>query len=204
MGNLAPPVHAVGRSELARLIDQTLLRPSATSAEVNALCSDALRYGFWSVCVNPCRVTQAALAVKGSGVRVCSVVSFPFGASTTGAKLAEARKAVEDGAVELDLVSNFGALRSGDDRAFAGEVAAASDLSHGSGAILKVILEGCYLSDEEKVRGARLAEDAGADFVKTSTGYGTSGATAADVALLRRSLSPGTGVKAAGGIGSLE
>jgi deoxyribose-phosphate aldolase len=192
------------RSDLARLIDHTALRPTTTTADIDALCSEAIRYGFWSVCVSPVHVRRAALTLRGSGSRVSAVVSFPHGTSTPEVKLAEARKAIEDGAQELDMVCNIGALKSGDDGAFSSEIGSLSELCRGRGVILKVILECCYLDEGEKVRGALLAERAGADFVKTSTGFGSGGATKEDVALLRKTVSAKVKVKAAGGIGTVE
>ncbi len=200
---MLPPAHTNKRSELARIIDHTLLKPTATSADIDTLCGEALKYGFWSVCVNPSHVKQAARRLAGSRSVVCSVVSFPFGSSTPETKLMEARTAIADGAREVDMVSNFGALKSGDAAAFFSDINEVAAFCGRSDVVLKVILECCYLSDDEKVKGAKLAEQAGANFVKTSTGFGTGGATVADVALLRRTLANRTGVKAAGGIGTL-
>jgi deoxyribose-phosphate aldolase len=148
-------------------------------------------------------VKQAARRLEGSNTIVCSVVSFPLGSSTTELKLLEARTAIADGAREVDMVSNLGALRSGNTGVFFADINEAAAFCGRSSTLLKVILECCYLTDEEKVRGARLAEQAGANFVKTSTGFGPGGATASDVALLRKALTNRTGVKAAGGIGTL-
>jgi len=201
---MTPSEHPISRAELARKIDHTLLKPTATAKDIDSLCDEALRYSFWSVCVNPSYVRQAARKLDGSGTAVCAVVSFPFGSSTTEVKLIEARRAFEDGARELDMVSNVGALKSGDDATYFSDIKELASFCGGSNVVLKVILECCYLTDEEKVRSARMAEEAGANFVKTSTGYGTGGATASDVALLRRSLTERTGVKASGGIGSLS
>ena len=200
---LLSPTHVDKRSELARLIDHTLLKPTATSTDIDALCDEATKYGFWSVCVNPSRVRQAARRLAGSRTVVCSVVSFPLGSGTSEVKLMEARSAIADGAREIDMVSNFGALKSGDSRTFFADISEVAAYCSRSGVLLKVILECCYLTDEEKVKGARLAEQAGANYVKTSTGFGTGGATVADVALLRKVLSNRTGVKASGGIGTL-
>ena len=191
------------RSELARVIDHTLLKPTATFADIDALCAEALKYDFWAVCVNPVHVKQAARRLAGSRTVVCSVVSFPLGASTPEMKLMEARGAMADGAREIDMVSNIGALKSGDTRAYFADINEVAAFCGRSNTVLKVIIECCYLTDEEKVKGARLAEQAGANFVKTSTGFGTGGATVADVSLLRKALARRTGVKAAGGIGTL-
>jgi deoxyribose-phosphate aldolase len=203
MGELLSPTHVNKRSEFARLIDHTLLKPAATFADIDILCEEAQKYGFWSVCVNPCHVRRAAWRLAGSSTVVCSVVSFPFGASTSESKLMEVRAAIADGAREVDMVSNLGALRSGDTGRFFADINEVAAFCGRSNTLLKVILECCYLTDEEKVRGARLAEQAGANYVKTSTGFGTGGATAADVTLLRKALTNRTGVKAAGGIGTL-
>jgi len=203
MGELLPPAHLNKRSEFARVIDHTILKATTTSADIDVLCDEALRYSFWAVCVNPVHVKQAARRLAGSSTVVCSVVSFPLGAATTDMKLMEARGAITDGAREIDMVSNIGALKSGDTRAYFSDINEVAAFCGRSNTVLKVILECCYLTDEEKVRGARLAEQAGANFVKTSTGFGTGGATVADVSLLRKVLSNRTGVKAAGGIGTL-
>lgn len=203
MGDSLVTPGLTARTDLASLIDHTLLRASATKADVDRLCNEALQYNFWSVCLPPFYVRQAAQSLRGSETRVCAVVSFPLGQSTTEAKLAEARSAIDDGARELDMVADIGALRSGDNEAFFVDISAVADMCRRSNTILKVILECCYLTDEEKIRGARLAERAGANFVKTSTGFGPGGATATDVVLLRKALSKKTGVKAAGGISTL-
>lgn len=204
MGTLVAPAHLTRKSELARVIDHTLLKPTATIADVNRLCDEAVEYNFWSVCVNPDHVKQASRKLSGTDTRVCAVVSFPFGSSTPELKLMEATRAIGDGAAELDMVSNIGALKSGDTGMYFSDINEVAAFCGRSGTLLKVILECCYLTDEEKVLGARLAEQAGANFVKTSTGFGTGGATVADVALIRRVLGNRTGVKAAGGIGTFE
>jgi len=201
---LSSPAHKVTRAELARRIDHTLLKPTATATDIDKLCDEAVKYNFWSVCVNPVFVKRAVSRLKGSGTKVCAVVSFPLGSSTTEVKLIEARRAIEDGAGEVDMVSNIGALKSGDDEAFFADINGVASYCKRSHVLLKVILECCYLTDEEKVRGARIAEQAGADFVKTSTGFGAGGATASDVALLRRTVTRRTGVKASGGIGTVS
>ena len=195
---------ALQRYEFAKRIDHTLLKPTATYADVDKLCAEALRFEFWSVCVVPSRVRQAAERLRGSGVKVCTVVGFPLGFSLGSVKLEEAREAVRDGVDEIDMVMNIGAFKSGDQTTVAHEIEEMAAFCLSSGKLLKVIIECCYLTDDEKVVAARLAEKAGADFVKTSTGFGTGGATLEDVALLRRSLAPTTKIKAAGGIGTLE
>ena len=203
MGELLSPTHIDRRSELARFIDHTLLKPTATFADIDALCEEGRKYNFWSVCVNSSHVKQAARRLAGSGTAVCSVISFPFGSTRTELKLAEVRTAMADGAREVDMVSNIGALKSGDTGIFFSDINEVAAFCGRSNTLLKLILESCYLTDDENVKGARLAEQAGANFVKTSTGFGAGGATAADVALLRRTLTNRTGVKAAGGIGTL-
>lgn len=203
MGELISHARLNKRSELARVIDHTLLKPTATFAEIDVLCDEALKYDLWAVCVNPGNVKQAARRLAGSHTLVCSVVSFPLGSSTPEMKLMEARGAIADGASEIDMVSNIGALKSGDTRAYFADINEVAAFCGRSSTVLKVIIECCYLTDEEKVKAARLAEQAGANFVKTSTGFGTGGATVADVSLLRRALASRTGVKAAGGIGTL-
>jgi deoxyribose-phosphate aldolase len=204
MRELFPQSRLLTKSELARLIDHTLLKPTATASEIETLCNEALEFGFWSVCVSPAHVEETARRLVGSGTRVCAVVSFPFGWSATRVKLLEAQTAMEDGARELDMMSNIGALKSGKSEYYFADISEVAALCRRSNAVLKVILECCNLTDDEKVRGARLAEQAGADFVKTSTGFGAGGATVSDVALLRSSVSKRTGVKAAGGISTLS
>ncbi len=203
MGGLLSPAHPRNRSELARVIDHTLLKPMSTASDIDRLCDEALKYGFWSVCVTPDHVKRAADRLRRSSTKVCSVISFPFGSSKPEVKLMEARLAVLDGASEVDMVSNIGALKSGDTGAYFSDINQVAAFLGRSETVLKVILECCYLTDDEKVLGARIAEQAGANFVKTSTGFGSGGATAADVALLRKAVSAKTGVKAAGGIGTL-
>lgn len=195
---------SLSRTGLARRIDHTLLKATATTTDIDRLCEEAQRFDFWSVCVAPCNVKRAKGRLEGSEVRVCAVVGFPLGSDTASIKLAEAVKAVEDGADEIDAVMNIGAFKSGDHDLVFNEINSLAQFCHSRSKILKVIIECCYLTDEEKVRASRLAELAGADFVKTSTGMGTGGATVEDVRLLRRSLLAKTKIKAAGGIGTLE
>jgi len=184
---------------LARMIDHTLLAPTATRAEVAALCDEARENCFASVCVNPWWVRLASEALAESPVRVCTVVGFPLGANRSETKVYEALRAVEDGAVELDMVLNSGALRSGDYSAVERDIAGVVEAGRGR-AIVKVILETGHLTDEEKVKACVLARRAGAHFVKTSTGFGKGGATEADVRLMRRVVGPALGVKASGGV----
>lgn len=185
---------------VASLIDHTLLSPEATSRDIIALCAEAKRYAFCSVMVNPSRVTLAAAQVHGSPVKVGTVIGFPLGANLTVTKLAEAEAAAQNGAQELDMVINIGALKSGDRVLVQTEIRSLAKMAHAHGAILKVIIETALLNQEEKILACALAADAGIDFVKTSTGFAASGATAADVALMRGVVGHDIGVKAAGGI----
>jgi deoxyribose-phosphate aldolase len=188
--------------ELARYIDHTLLRPDASASEIDKLCDEAMRYRFATVCINGCWVKRCAEVLSGSGVAVCSVIGFPLGAMASEVKFYEARRAIDDGACEIDMVMNVGALKSGDDEFVRRDVAGVADVCHGGGARLKVILETALLDEREKVRACELARMARADFVKTSTGFAKGGATPADVALMRRVVGAGMGVKAAGGVRS--
>jgi len=190
------------KDEIARFIDHTLLKPEATPAQIERLCDEARRYGFAAVCVNPVYVRLAAERLQGAEVAVCSVVGFPLGATTTAAKVYEARQALADGAGELDMVIHVGALKAGDYERVQEDIAAVADVCHKGGALLKVIIETALLDDAEKVTACRLAQAAGADFVKTSTGFASGGATAEDVRLMRQTVGPRMGVKAAGGIRS--
>jgi deoxyribose-phosphate aldolase len=190
--------------ELSRLIDHTLLKPDATRDEIARLCEEARSYGFATVCVNPTHVKRCAELLKGSGVAVCTVVGFPLGATSTESKVYEAEKAIRDGATEVDMVANIGGLKSRDYELVERDIASVARVCHAAGAILKVILETALLDDKEKVAGSHLAKIAGADFVKTSTGFGPGGATVEDVALLRRVVGPDMGVKASGGIRTYE
>lgn len=189
--------------ELARMIDHTLLKPDANREQVTRLCEEARQFGFASVCVNPCWVSHCARLLQGSDVLVCTVVGFPLGATTTASKAFETRDAVTGGAEEIDMVMNVGWLKSAEYDAVADDIRAVVEAT-GCGRTVKVILETCYLTDEEKIKAALLAKEAGAHFVKTSTGFGPKGATIGDVALLRRVVGPEIGVKAAGGIREYE
>jgi len=197
---LAPLETVPDARAVARLIDHTLLKPDATPDQVRALCADARRHGFAAVCVNPVWVSLAARELAGSAVAVASVAGFPLGASLPEVKSAEAARAIADGAREVDMVMNVGALKAGDHPAVEADVRAVAEACRTASALLKVIIEAALLSDEEKVRACAIARLAGADFVKTSTGFGPGGATASDVALMRRTVGKGVGVKAAGGI----
>ena len=186
--------------DLAKYIDHTILKPDATADEVDRLCSEAEQYRFASVCVNPSWVKRAATNLRGTGVPVCSVIGFPFGATTPEIKAMQARRAIRDGAREVDMVINVGALKSGDHAGVLTDIEKVVDSAHEAGVLVKVILETSLLTDEEKVVAASLAKQAKADFVKTSTGFSTGGATVYDVALLRETVGPRMGVKASGGI----
>ncbi|GIW71843.1 MAG: hypothetical protein KatS3mg102_1385 [Planctomycetota bacterium] len=194
----APGLPAVPR-ELAPLIDHTLLRPEADAEQIHKLCEEAARHGFASVCVNPFWVPLCARLLAGTPVAVCTVVGFPLGASNPAVKAFEARQAVAEGAAECDMVINIGALKSGLDEVVRRDIAGVVEAA-GPGAIVKVILETALLDEEEKIRACELAVAAGAHYVKTSTGFGPGGATAADIALMRRIVGPRVGVKASGGI----
>ncbi|MFZ0706649.1 MAG: deoxyribose-phosphate aldolase [Candidatus Korobacteraceae bacterium] len=186
----------------AQLIDHTLLAPDATRTQLISHCSDARSFGFHSVVVNPCYVAAAAAQLSGTSVKVATVVGFPLGASLTMTKLGEAEAALHNGARELDMVINIGALKSGDRVLLQTEMRLMAKLAHEGKALLKVILENALLTQKEKILACALAMEAGADFVKTSTGFAPSGATAADVALMRGVVGHALGVKAAGGIRS--
>jgi deoxyribose-phosphate aldolase len=188
--------------QLAKTIDHSLVKPELTEQDVIEGCELARRYHVASVCVKPCHVQLARRILEGSDVKVGTVVGFPHGSSTTATKVFEAREALANGAQELDMVINIGALRSGQDDLVRDDICAVVEAAEGK-AIVKVILENHYLTDEEKVRACRLAEEAGAHYVKTSTGYAPTGATIEDLKLMRASVSPHIGVKAAHGVRSL-
>jgi deoxyribose-phosphate aldolase len=188
---------------IAALIDHTILKPDATRADIVKVCREAREYGFASVCVNPYWVPVVRAELAGSPVKVCSVVGFPLGATSTEAKVCETAAALRAGAQEIDMVINVGALRSGDHEAVKLDIQQVVKVAHEAGAIVKVILETALLDDNQKAVTCTLAKLAGADFVKTSTGFGPSGATAQDVALMRNVVGPEMGVKASGGIRTL-
>jgi len=185
---------------VSHMIDHTLLKPDATQDQVAQLCYEAKKHTFASVCVNPSYVKLCADLLKDTDVLVCTVIGFPLGATSTESKAFEAQKALRDGATEVDMVINVGGLKSRDYELVEQDIAAVARAVHAGGAILKVIIEAALLTDEEKVAACQLAKVAGADFVKTSTGFGPGGATAEDVALMRRVVGSGMGVKASGGI----
>jgi deoxyribose-phosphate aldolase len=190
--------------DLAKYIDHTLLRPDATASEIDTMCDEAMQYGFASVCINPTWVKRAAERLRGSSVKVCTVIGFPLGATPPEIKAMEARRALRDGAREVDMVINIGALKSGDHELVLRDIEKVVDAAHEGGAIAKVILETALLTDEEKVIASSLARQARADFVKTSTGFNGGGATVYDVALMRETVGPNMGVKASGGVRTLE
>ena len=190
--------------KIAKYIDHTNLKPYATREDIIKLCEEAKKYGFYAVCVNPYRVKLAKEQLKGTDIKVASVIGFPLGATPTEVKVFEAKRALEDGADELDMVINIGALKDKDYDYVKKEIEEVVKVAHERGAVVKVIIETCYLTDEEKEIACRLAMEAGADFVKTSTGFGTRGATVEDVRLMRRVVGDKLGVKAAGGIRTYE
>src|SRR5262245_61199926 len=186
------------------MIDHTLLKPDASRKEIETLCREAIEYRFATVCVNPTWVSLCARLLHGSGVKVTSVVGFPLGATTPDVKNYETRRAIFDGAREIDMVINIGALKSGDLRLVERDIEAVASPCRESGVVSKVIIEAALLTDDEKVTACTLAKAAAADYVKTSTGFGPGGATVADVALMRRVVGDEMGVKAAGGVRDLE
>jgi deoxyribose-phosphate aldolase len=199
-------LHAIGGAPagVSAMIDHTLLKPDATRKNIEDLCREAAQFKFATVCVNPTWVALSARLLSGSGVGVCSVVGFPLGATTGDVKGYETRRAIFDGAREIDMVINVGALKSGDLHVVERDIEAVTGPCRDSGVLSKVIIEAALLTDDEKVTACTLAKAAGADYVKTSTGFGPGGATAADVALMRRVVGAEMGVKAAGGVRDLE
>src|SRR5947208_3302121 len=199
-------LHAAGGapSTIASMIDHTLLKPDATRQNIEELCREAAQFKFATVCVNPTWVALCSRLLAGTGVGVCSVVGFPLGATTADVKGYETQRAIFDGAREIDMVINVGALKSGDLRVVERDIEAVTTPCRSCGALSKVIIEAALLTDDEKVTACTIAKAAGADFVKTSTGFGPGGATAADVALMRRIVGADMGVKAAGGVRDLE
>jgi len=199
-------LHATGGAAgtVAAMIDHTLLKPDATRQEIEKLCREAAQFHFATVCVNPAWVSFCAGLLRGSGVGVCSVVGFPLGATTPDVKHYETRRAIFDGAAEIDMVINIGALKSGDLKLVERDIAAVVGPCREAGVTSKVIIEAALLNDDEKIAASTLSKAAGADFVKTSTGFASGGATAADVALMRRVVGADMGVKAAGGVRDYE
>jgi len=190
------------KAEMAGFIDHTNLKPDAKSADIEILCAEARQHSFYSVCINPCWVSLAASSLIGSTVKVCTVCGFPLGANATEVKSQEARLAVEQGAAEVDMVINIGALKSQDLKTVHQDISSVVKAS--SGALVKVIIETCLLTEEEKILVCLISKSAGAHYVKTSTGFSTGGATAADIELMRLTVGPQLGVKASGGVRSLE
>jgi deoxyribose-phosphate aldolase len=217
--NPDPQISLRNPAAVAALIDHTLLKPQATQSDIESLCQEALKFRFASICVNPVyvRIAAAILDTQSTSpqhrapnapslpaVKVCTVVGFPLGAHHTSTKLAEAHIALSEGASELDMVIHIGALKAAQNELVSADIRAICDAAHASHAICKVIIETCLLTEEEKVRACRLAATAGADFVKTSTGFSTAGATVEDIALMRTVVGPHIGVKASGGIRTFD
>ncbi|OEC00476.1 deoxyribose-phosphate aldolase [Lysinibacillus sphaericus] len=191
------------KTNYASMIDHTLLKADATKEQIEKLCAEAKEFGFASVCVNPTWVKYCSELLQDSNVLVCTVIGFPLGANTTAVKVFEAKDAIANGAQEVDMVINIGALKDQNFELVQADIAAVVEAAKGS-AIVKVIIETCLLTEEEKVKACELSVEAGADFVKTSTGFSTGGATAEDIALMRKTVGPELGVKASGGVRSLE
>lgn len=190
--------------EIAKMIDHTLLKPDATSAQIEQICAEARQYGFASVCVNPTHVHACAELLKDAPSAVCTVIGFPLGATASIVKSYETEIAIEDGADEIDMVINIGALKDGNDELVLDDITGVVETAHAKDKLVKVIIETCLLTDEEKERACKLAKEANADFVKTSTGFAGGGATVEDVALMRRVVGSEMGVKASGGVRSYE
>ena len=188
--------------EYNRLIDRTLLAPDATKEQIKKICDEAKQYNFASVCVNPSWIRYCKEQLKGSDVKVCTVIGFPLGATMMASKISEAKYSLYEGADELDMVINIGRLKDHDDEYVKNEIAELKNVAGDK--VLKVIIETCLLTDEEKVRVCKLAKEAKADFVKTSTGFSKGGATVADIKLMRETVGPEMGVKASGGVKTKE
>lgn len=191
------------RGNVASMVDHTLLKQDASEEKITKLCQEAKEYHFCSVCVNPTYVPQCYEELRGSGVKVCTVIGFPLGATTTKTKIFEANEAIENGADEVDMVVNVGKIKSGNWQFVKKDIADLVTAVHGR-AVVKVIIETCLLTDEEKIRICQISKEVGADFVKTSTGFSTGGATVEDVALMRKTVGPDMGVKASGGVRGME
>jgi deoxyribose-phosphate aldolase len=188
----------------ASLIDHTLLKADAAEKDIKKLCDEAAQFGFASVCVNPSWVKKASEFLRGTGVPVCTVIGFPLGATLSDVKAYEARRAIFNGAREVDMVINVGALKSGDDCTVEDDIRAVAEAAHENGVLLKVIIETALLTDDEKIRACLASKNAGADFVKTSTGFSTGGATVNDVSLMRKTVGSALGVKASGGVKGID
>lgn len=193
----------MNKQQLAGMIDHTILKANASEAEVRKVCEEALEYGFASVCINPANISLASEMLKGSKVKVCTVIGFPLGANTSAVKAFETDDAIKNGAQEVDMVINIGKLKDKDYEYVKNDIKAVVDASKGR-ALSKVIIETCLLTDEEKVKACELAKEAGADYVKTSTGFSTGGATPEDIKLMRETVGPEMGVKASGGVRTYE
>ncbi|MCW1296926.1 MAG: deoxyribose-phosphate aldolase [Candidatus Parvarchaeota archaeon] len=194
----------ITEEKIAKMIDHTLLKPYATEKDIEKVCLEAKKYGFASVCVNPSYVSLASNLLKGSNVKVCTVIGFPLGANKTETKCLEAKLAIEDGASEIDMVINIGEMKNGNYSYVEDEIRKIVEIARSKGVISKVIVETCYLNEEEKRIACELAKRAGADFVKTSTGFGTKGADVNDVKLMREVVGSAMGIKASGGIKTIE
>ena len=193
----------MNNKDLAKMIDHTILKADASEKEVEKLCMEALEYNFASVCINPSMVEKATSILKGSDVKVCTVIGFPLGATTTEVKAFETDDVIKKGATEVDMVINVGKLKDGDLNYIKKDIEAVVNVAKGR-ALTKVIIETCLLTDEEKVTACKLSKEAGADFVKTSTGFSTGGATKEDIKLMRETVGPDLGVKASGGVRTRE
>lgn len=194
----------LNQQDLAKYIDHTALKPDTTTAQIDKLCEEAIQFGFATVCVNPVWIKRAANNLSDTDVGVATTVGFPLGANVSQVKAMEARVALQDGATEIDMVMNIGALKDGQYDVVRDDIAQVTEVTREAGAICKVIIEAALLTDEEKRRACRLAQEAGADYVKTSTGFGPGGAAVHDVRLMRETVGPQMGVKAAGGIKTAE
>ncbi len=193
----------MNRTEFAKFFDHTILKPEASVSDIKKLCDEAMKYGFTSVCVNPSYVKTASERLCCSNVKVCTVIGFPLGASTTETKIYETKNAIENGANEIDMVINVGAIKSGNWELVEHDIKSVSEAC-GEKALLKVIFETCLLSDKEKVEACKVSERAGADFVKTSTGFSTGGATESDIVLMNTNVSENVGIKASGSVRDLD
>ncbi|MBE6068750.1 MAG: deoxyribose-phosphate aldolase [Clostridium lundense] len=191
------------KSELARMIDHTILKADTKEEKIEEICKEALQYNFASVCINPCNIEFAAKLLKGSEVKVCTVIGFPLGANTTATKAFETKDAIEKGASEVDMVINIGKLKDKDYDYVKKDIEAVVKEAKGK-ALTKVIIETCLLTDEEKIMACKLSKEAGADFVKTSTGFSTGGATVSDIKIMREAVGENLGVKASGGVRTYE
>lgn len=191
------------QAQLAKYMDHTMLKPEATAEMIDKTVAEARKYNTASVCINPYWVKRAHEGLAGTDINTCTVIGFPLGATSTASKVFETKQAIEDGADEIDMVINIGELKGGNDQAVEDDIRAVAEATHEKGKLLKVIIENCLLTDEEKTRASKLTVKGGADFVKTSTGFSTSGAKAEDVKLMRQTVGPDFKIKAAGGIHSL-